>query len=110
VGNLSEALDTRVHQLIADLSATLGRDYSARVHAHAAQVSQFAGDHATEKLTEDIQQQVHDEHISPTWPTCPMHGTHPLWPHGSHWVCEVDDVPIVAIGRLSDLRNGFPPT
>ncbi len=101
---LGRELRARCDCLIADLEATLGLDWSGEVYARARQLQSFLGPSPLEKLTEDIQQRLHDERISKAWPACPRHRNHPLWPHGNKWVCERDGVAVADIGALG--RSG----
>lgn len=102
---LGMVLEARCEALIADVKATLGLDYSREIDARARLLRTFAGSAPLDKLTEDMQQRIHDERIDTTWPACPGHGNHPLWPHGSDWVCERDDMVIAAIGALGSARR-----
>ena len=99
---ISDDLKARCDLLIADLETTLGGDHSARVYAHALRLQSMSVSRAPDKLVEDVQQQVHDEHLSSTWPTCPRHGSHPLWLQGDRWACERDNVPVVSVGHLAE--------
>lgn len=100
MGRTEDELDAHCHLVIADLAATLGGDHSARVRSRARELRAYGGPDIGQRLVEDIQQQIHDEHISTTWPTCPLHGTHPLWVHGGHWVCQRAGVSVAAVGQL----------
>ena len=88
-------------ELIADLAVTLGGDHGARVHATAARLQAFLdAESVAGRVVDEVQQQIHDEHICSTWPTCPRHRNHPLWRHGVVWVCERDGVTVARLGEL----------
>jgi hypothetical protein len=57
------------------------------------------------RATEQVQQYLHDEHIDTTWPACPFHRTHPMWPHEVDddvvWRCEQTGRIVCAVGELS---------
>jgi hypothetical protein len=96
----------------ADLAATLGGEHTSRVQARVRELRSFVRPGLGEQLVEDIQQQIHDERICTTWPTCPLHGTHPLWVHDGQWVCERAGAPIAPVGglRTTQERTPWPST
>jgi hypothetical protein len=95
-----DELQAHCDLLLADLAATLSADYSSRVHSCARVLRDFPGAALGARLFEEIQQQVHDEQISTTWPTCPLHHTHPLWVRDGQWVCEQTGQPLAPLGQL----------
>jgi hypothetical protein len=90
----------------ADLAATIGGEHAGRVQARARVLRTFPRAGVGQQLVEDIQQQIHDERICTTWPTCPLHGTHPLWVHDGQWTCEQAGVPIGPVGGLGSRATG----
>lgn len=61
--------------------------------------------HQIVRLAEDVQEWIL-ENVSNTWPPCPLHPTHPLWPgvRGSRpvWICTTNDEVFFQIGGLSE--------
>lgn len=58
-------------------------------------------------LMDRLIRHVHEQRWSTTWPTCPLHGSHPIWLHSPYlptamWTCRKGDVPL---GRLGALRE-----
>lgn len=105
MGRTDNELDAHCHLVIADLTSTLGGDHSARVVSPARELRAFSGPGLGQRLVEDIQQQIPDEHISTTWPPCPVHGTHPLWVRDGQWVCLQSGLAVTSLGQLGN-REG----
>lgn len=98
----------------ADVARTLGGRVGERVVSDRAEVlREFIDEPAwfSQKLVEDVQQEIHDLHVDTTWPTCPIHRRHPLWldegPTGPwHWRCAETGR---SFGELGSLRLGLEP-
>jgi hypothetical protein len=63
----------------------------------------------TEKVVEDVQQDLMDTFVDTTWPTCPRHPNHPLWFHDDAWHCERDREPLAPLGGLGQILPPPPP-
>jgi len=95
--------EARVIRLLAqDVTATLGTGHEDRIRDTAVRVRGFRDDpdDYLEKVVEDVQQELHDLFIDPTWPRCPVHSQHPLWLRDGHWMCTQTDTRIAAFGEL----------
>lgn len=86
--------------LRVDVESTLGAAASPLVERHVARIVQLAPADATERLVNDVQQEIHDTFTDTSWPTCPRHGTHPLEYHDAAWWCDTDHIRIAPLGSL----------
>jgi hypothetical protein len=110
---VTDADQTRAIRLIlADMEATLGPGYEPIAYANAERLREFIDDpdNYVDRVVEDTQQDVHDEHIDTDWPPCPRHGgRHPLWLGDGGWRCETDGVVVAAIGDLRSVIGRAAP-
>ena len=86
-------------RLLRDIAATVGPAHRAAVLRRAAELEALELAAAEDKLVDDVQQLLHDERVDTTWPTCPRHGTHPLWYRGGVWWCERERVAVATPRR-----------
>src|SRR5690242_389985 len=105
---ISEEDAARVAQLLCDdVAATIGPEHETEIRRLATESRQFydAYDDYLDKVVEEVQQYIHDCFIDTTWPTCPIHGRHPLWLSNRNWMCAQDRVVIARIGALTGPRR-----
>ena len=112
-----EWLKDAAARLRHDLAATVGEmnlaityeDGGVSVRTPFFHSWNFVGDaapviRALVRATEQVQQYLHDEQIDTTWPTCPFHRNHPLWPHEVDddvvWRCERTGRIVCAVGEI----------
>jgi hypothetical protein len=101
---------TRIEQLIRrltnDLLATIGLAFEAEVRRNALLAATYIDEltHFEMAVVDEVQQFIHDERLDTTWPTCPLHGRHPLWIRmaagGLGWHCDQDHREIAKLGEL----------
>ena len=99
---ITEQLD----RLRRDLRATGHGELEWVVAVEAKNVASFATDPAwyIDKVIEDVQQRLQDEHIDTTWPACPRHPNHPLDFIDGAWRCPRDKAAIAGLGELAQTR------
>lgn len=104
--------------LTADVEATLGWNHDQAqdlVTDEAAKVVDYLRQEDrnwpfTARVIENVQQRIHDEFIDATWPACPRHPTHPLWPTDYEpwlWECRAAEiqVPLGQLGSVAGARR-----
>ena len=98
--HISDADADRVMQrILHDIETTLGPGYDQIVISQSDQLRAYADlSWYSQRLIHDVQQCMHDLRIDTTWPRCPIHLRHPLWPEGDDWRC--GDVIVAKIGEL----------
>jgi hypothetical protein len=112
-----EHVDRIIQMLSHDIAVTIGGDYQEWIRsAAAAERELFDEWRASESDDEDemgssvedfylrvaerFQQELHDEFVDTSWPSCPDHRNHPLWLHGTAWICEAEFARIGYLGEL----------
>ena len=94
-----------VEKLKRDVAATVGHRHTALVDDSAARLLPFIepDEWFGAKLTDDVQQEIHDTFIDTTWPSCPDHGSHPLWlTEELMWTCQSTGRSVCRLGQLAD--------
>ena len=88
--------------LLQDTRATVGPVHDSIVTSNAERLRAFfpEPDRFLDELVDQVQQQIHDEFIDTTWPTCPRHPNHPLWFEDGKWMCDRDGMAIAELGGL----------
>lgn len=94
-----------VAKLKCDVESTLGARYTDAVDTHARRLLPFDWPaHAfADRLTEDVQQEIHGTFIDTTWPHCPAHPNHPLWLDDGVWRCNASGKAFAAFGDLGTM-------
>ena len=84
-----------------DLPAAIGAHAERIVEEEATRVRLFAGtlSEYEQRVVDDVQQRLHDEFVDTSWPSCPLHRSHPLWLSEGWWRCPAAG----AIARLGEL-------
>ena len=96
-----DAIDVQAAALKRDVAATLGEPHARIVERHARRLLPLGGaDALTAKLTEDVQQELHDTFVDTTWPYCPQHPNHPLWFDEGAWRCTGGGAFVAPLGEL----------
>lgn len=97
-----------VELVLRDVETTLGpsaRDEAAAFVRLERRLGHVRDDHP-EAIVDTLQTYIHDCFIDPTWPSCPLHHTHPLWfGKEDSWWCVMDDVSIAPLGGLAAPRD-----
>jgi len=96
-------------RLVRDLMATFGWDRPQAEALVAGHLTPRRGDDDTDfwlfQLTQTIQDLYWDEHLDPTWPSCPRHNCHALLLEATEkplsWRCPVGGQRIAPLGELS---------
>jgi len=86
----TDADEERVVILVTrDVLAIVGPGFEHIVAEEGARIRLFAEAvlEYEQRLIDDVQQRLHDEFVSTTWPTCPLHPNHPLWYLDGWWRC-----------------------
>jgi hypothetical protein len=89
-GSVTDADEERLVILVTrDVLATVGPGFEHIVVEEGARIRLFAEAvlEYEQRLIDDVQQRLHDEFVSTTWPTCPLHSNHPLWYSDGWWRC-----------------------
>ena len=92
-GAVSDADEERMVALVSqDLLATVGPGCEAMAIEEAARIRLFSESFPEyeRRVVDEVQQRLHDEFVTTTWPTCPHHPNHPLWHSGGWWRCSRD--------------------
>ena len=100
---MTDADEARVVTLLSrDVATTIGPGHEARIRRAATDVRALRSevDDYVAKVVEDVQQELHDLFIDPSWPSCPLHHRHPLWLHDGHWTCGESRVSVAPLGQL----------
>lgn len=100
---MSDAMDAHAAALKRDVAVTLGERHARIVERHARRLLPLVGggaDALTTKLTEDVQQELHDTFVDTTWPYCPEHPNHPLWFDEGAWRCRGGGTFAAPLGEL----------
>jgi hypothetical protein len=102
--------------LARDLSATKAANFRDAIPVTVLEVREWwewISDHdiaaLTEKVVEDVQQDLMDTFVDTSWPPCPRHPNHPLWYHDGAWHCERDREPLAPLGGLGEILPPPPP-
>ena len=111
----NEHIERIVRLLRHDVGVTIGGDYESWIKSAAMAERELfdewrsapddeEGTNTVEdfyvRVAERFQQELHDEFVDTSWPRCPDHANHPLWLHGTAWICEAE---FARIGNLGDL-------
>lgn len=100
---VSEGANVHATALKRDVAATLGDRHARIVERHARRLLPLTGgdpDALTAKLTEDVQQELHDTFVDMAWPYCPEHPNHPLWFDEGSWRCTAGGTFAASLGEL----------
>jgi hypothetical protein len=100
---MPDVMDVHAAALKRDVAATLGERHARIVERHARRLLPLVGggaDALTAKLTEDVQQELHDTFVDTTWPYCPEHPHHPLWFDEGAWRCMGGGTFVAPLGEL----------